>query len=488
MTTQLIVQNTLSTPVAKADSQQHLRVQSARRSTRPLLLILLVGVVLRAGLWYCWSDWSPLINSDAQDYQRLAVRLVTTGKYADERGIPISLRPPLYPVVLAAIYSCFGLKNNDAVRVAQAGFGLLAVVLVYQIGIIAYSRQVALWAAGIFSCYPSLLVYANLLLSETLFTLFVVAFTWLVLEAIKRQRISLVIAAGVVMGLAALTRSIMLLFLPFLATFLLVCWQGGLSRRFMVAAVATLAFLVTIAPWAVRNTRIQKTFTLIDVMGGRNAMMGNYEYTPLERSWATFADVQGEQAWDRVLYSKHRFETPITQGRLDKLALRYAIEFILAHPWLTVKRDLVKFFNFWQLEREVMAAARSGYFVNMPAGWQLPLGIVICASYAIVLIAAVFGSCCARPLDSHLHWFLLISILFPCAVHTLIFAHSRYHLPIVPLLIVYAAAAIVYRREIWLHRRKWQFKLAVIISVIIAFGWLRELIFVDMQAVQHFFV
>jgi 4-amino-4-deoxy-L-arabinose transferase-like glycosyltransferase len=456
------------------------------RKVHPLAWILLFGALLRAGLWYSWGD-PALFSDDERDYRQLAARLVLTGEYADIRGVPFSLRPPLYPAAIAGVYRCLGLQNVDAVRAFQAGISLLTVLLVYRLGIMAYSRQVALWAAGLCCFYPSLIGYTNLLLSETLFTFLLTAFTWLVLEAIDRQGIGLLVAAGVTMGLAALTRSIQLVFLPLLALYVFVCWRTAWGRRFLAASTVTAAFVLTIAPWAVRNTRLHKTLTFIDVMGGRNAMMGNYEYTPLERSWATFSDVKGEKTWFHVLYREHEIPSPVTQGQLDKIALRHAIEFIWTNPWLTAKRSVVKFFNFWQLERELLAAAREGYFTSLSARSQLLLAVVICGSYAMVLFAAVFGSCCVPPGDARMHWFLVISILFPCAVHTMIFAHSRYHLPVIPLLTVYAAAAITNWQTIWHARRTWRFAIAAAMCLIIGIGWLRELALVDSQAMQHFF-
>ena len=452
--------------------------KSSRR-VHPLVWILLAGALVRVGLWYAWGDWSPLINDDARDYQGLAVRLVTTGQYANERGHLSSLRPPLYPAMIAGIYHLFGITNDDAVRAIQAAAALLTVLLVYRVGVITYSRQVGLWAAALACFYPSLLGYANLLLSETFFTFFVVAVTWLPCEAIHRQRAAILIPLGIALGLGALTRSILLLFAPVLALFLLLSWRGGWGRRVVAAGLPLIVFAVVIAPWAVRNTRLQQTFTIIDVMGGRNAMMGNYEYTPMERSWATISDVPEERQWHRILHKDRKKNTPLTQGQVDKLALRHAIDFVRAHPGLTLQRDLVKFFNFWQLDRLLVAAATTGYFGTMTIPLQALLAAVVCGAYAVILLAAIFGACCYPPSDSRYHWFLIASILFPCAIHTLVFAHSRYHLPIVPLLSIYAAAAIVHFRELDRRRRTWGFRLAVTLCVVITLGWLRELVFVD---------
>jgi 4-amino-4-deoxy-L-arabinose transferase-like glycosyltransferase len=458
--------------------------QSAKLTTRsrnhPLVWIILIGAIVRVALWIAWANWTPLINDDARDYQNLAIRLATVGDYATSNGKPLSMRPPLYPAMLAGVYRAFGVENNDAATAIQAGIGLVTVLMVYRLAVITYDRQIAVWAAGFICFYPSLLGYANLLLSETLFTFFVVAFSWMVCEAIHRQSLATLAAAGVVLGLAALTRSILLLFTPFLAALVLLSWRGSWSRRFVATALPLALFAAVIAPWAVRNTRLQQTLTLIDVMGGRNAMMGNYEFTPLERSWATISSVTGEKSWDSVLFREHGdVYLRATQGQRDKLALKHALHYMADHPGLTAQRSLVKFFNFWQLERLLVAAVQHGIFGDIPLAATLSLAAVICGAYAIVLFASVFGVCCAPPADKWMHWFLIVSVLFPCVVHTLIFAHERYHLPTMPLLCIYAAAAIVRRRDVWSRRHSAGFIVATSFCVVLGLGWLREFAFVD---------
>src|SRR5262249_41874156 len=136
----------------------------------------------------------------------------------------------------------------------------------------------------------------NLLLTEVLFTFLLCAFSLLLILGLRRSSLTAVGGAGVLLGLAALTRSVVWLFPPVLALFLVLTFQGGWRRRFLAAAVPVAAFAVVLAPWAIRNTRLQQTFIAVDVMGGRNFMMGNYRYTPLYRSWAAI-QLPGEQSW-----------------------------------------------------------------------------------------------------------------------------------------------------------------------------------------------
>lgn len=448
--------------------------------------ILLAGGVLRIVLWFAWAGWSPLLNADAEDYQGLATRLATTGTYTSASGQLISLRPPLYPAIVAATYNIAGIQNDAAVRAIQGCAGLVMVWFVYRLGLLVYSRRVALWAAGITCYYPALLAYANVLLSETWFTFFAIGFAWLVLEGVHRERVGWLVAAGVFLGLAALTRSIMLLFVPPLALYLLWAWPGSWSRRAAAAIVPVVVFALVITPWAIRNTRLQKTLAIIDVMGGRNAMMGNYEHTPTERSWATITDVTGERAWHQVLARESDGAAKGTQGQLDKRALNHAIRFVLANPVLTLKRDVVKFFNFWQLERTFVAAAQSGYFGDSKAAVVVAAALTVGAS-AAVLLAAMFGICCVPPTDLRDHLFLVGSILFPCVIHSLIFAHERYRLPVMPLLILYAAAALFGWKEIWSRRRSAAFAVAVVLCLVLVAGWAREIAMVDLKLGEQLF-
>ncbi len=175
-----------------------------------------------------------------------------------------------------------------------------------------------------------------------------------------------------------------------------------------------------------------------------------------------------------------------TQGQLDKRALSHAIRFVLANPLITLKRDLVKFFNFWQLERSFVAAARDGYFGGVRAA-VVAAAVLTTGSSGVVLLAAIFGICCVPPASWRDHVFLIGSILFPCVIHSLIFAHERYRLPVMPLLTLYAAAALVEWPRIWERRQSFGFCAAVVLCIVLFTGWAREVVVVDLRMVERLF-
>jgi len=443
----------------------------ARVSTA-LLVILCAGVAVRVALWFWFADRTPQIF-DEKTHDRLAVNLVQYGEFAEEPGEPLSLRPPLYPMLVAGIYAVCGLENYQAARLFQAALSLVTVFLVYRLGAALYTRRVGLWAAGICCFYPSLLGYNNLILTEVLFTFLLVLFSLLLVHSLQSRSLGFLAAAGVALGLAALTRSVLWLFPPVLGVFLLWAWPDSLSRRAGAVVLMLAASSLTIAPWAVRNTFLQETFVAVDVMGGRNFMMGNYRHTPLYRSWDAIS-LEGEKSWAHELFANTTAAQCTTQGQVDKLALRHGLKFVFANPGLTLQRDMIKFFDFWGLERELIAGAARGYFGPFSRPALVLLTVAVAGSYALALFLGVFGLCLAPSANRRLLYFLLLIVLFITGMHTLVFGHSRYHVPLMPLIFVFAAAALVSAPEIWRLRTRVRFwcPCAICLSLLASWLWL----------------
>ena len=73
----------------------------------------------------------------------------------------------------------------------------------------------------------------------------------------------------------------------------------------------------------------------------------------------------------------------------------------------------------------------------------LVAGIVMLL-YALVFTTAVFGVFFAPPESWRVHLLFLCVVGLFWGVHSLVFAHSRYHLPLTPLLCLYSAAYVTY--------------------------------------------
>jgi hypothetical protein len=351
---------------------------------------------------------------------------------------------------------------------------------VYRLGAALFGGRTAALAAALVCLYPSLLGFDNLLLTEVLFTCLLCVFCMLVLRALRTQSLWLVALAGVVLGLAALTRSVLWPFGVVLANFLLIAWRGRFSRRLAAAALALAFTSLTLAPWAIRNTLQEHTFVVVDSMGGRNFMLGNYEFTPLYRMWDAVS-LQGDHNWYSVLESEHApGELDMaTQGQIDQAALRHGLAFVAGHAALTAERDVVKFFDLWGLERELVGAAGLGYFGPMSTAGVVLLTALIFGSYIGAVLLGIVGAVMAPPADRRSYAFLLILIGFVCLIHIATYGHSRYHLPLMPIVLLFAASAWVNRRAIWSRRGSRRWWLASAASTVLVSSWLLEVLVVD---------
>ncbi len=441
-----------------------------------------IGLVIRLAVFTQTAQLTPKIV-DEQQYTQIAENIRAGNGFAWAPGQPTSIRPPLYPGMLAATWSALGGTSFQAIRLLQILMSIATAALVFWIGARVWSAEVGGIAAAIVWLYPSLIFYDSLILTETLFTLLLVAFVAATVKTITTPGVLVAAACGVTLGLAALTRSVLwplpLLLCPGVALAL----DGRWSRRVTIAAVILVAYAVVVGPWAIRNTRLQHVVSIVDTMGGINLRMGNYEYTPDDRMWDAVS-LRGDKNWVHGI-ADDLGTGEITEGQKEKWAQRKAIEYMRAHPGETLRRSLIKFADFWGLEREFMAGLQQRLYAP-PAWFGVLASTAILLAYALVAVLGVAGIWLARPRDARLLAVVLLPVLVLVAAHTIVFGHSRYHLPIVPLLGLFAAALAVERRPSldFLHRPA---LIGAAASVVILLSvWMRQLVTSDLERILSF--
>ena len=338
-------------------------------------------------------------------------------------------------------------------------------------------------AASVTWLYPSLIFLNFTILTETLFTFLLVAFVWLAVVLIERPAALTAIGCGAALGLGALTRSVLWPVPIVLCPLLLALLRGTPSRRLWLSGLVLAGYAVVVVPWAIRNTRLQGTVTVVDTMGGMNLRMGNYEYTPEDRMWDAVS-LTGDQSWIHGFTGEYPGQV-ITEGYKDKWAQREAVAYMRSHPGTTLRRALIKFADFWGLERELVAGVQQGLY-SPPTWLVVAAALLILASYAAVVLLAGAGIW-LRPPDWRFQVLLLLPIVVLTGIHSLVFGHSRYHIPLVPLLAIYAAAVWeAGPREVWRRAGRARYAAAVTLLVLVG-AWIRQIAIVDAARVQALF-
>jgi 4-amino-4-deoxy-L-arabinose transferase-like glycosyltransferase len=441
---------------------------------RPLLWILAGGALARLLFFYLFHHVG--LYTDEVQYQEIAVNLVEGRGFMME-GRLTSWRPPLYPFVLSVLYRIAGTTDPDVVRIVQAVVSLGTVVSVYLLARTIFGRRIAPLAAAIMAFYPSLLFYNNHLLSEVLFIFLGTLAAWAFAAYLRAPRPATLVLAAVGLGLSVLARDIV-----WPTVFIMIAlmkYAAALPwRRWAAHSVALVVILLALTvPWVVRNTRVQGTFTLIATNGGMVFLAGNYENTPWDRPWRS-------HALESHLKVAALFPRELSEGVQQKLAVRRALAFIEEHPWLTLRNTVIRVANVWGLEREVIGVFLKGLYGSTGAATVVGVTVAIFAGYILVAVGGLAGLCFALgrggpSMGAHLYVAALVA--FVTLAHAPVSGHPRYHLPLIPLLAVYAAHAWDVRGELWAARRTWPLRVAAVLTGLLALAWIREVVFVELE-------
>jgi 4-amino-4-deoxy-L-arabinose transferase-like glycosyltransferase len=453
----------------------------ALSSRQRLGIILVAALVLRLAILMMTAQLGLQIVDERQ-YHVLATSLIEGRGLASSSG-PTSLRPPLYPALVAGLWSVTASRSLQVVRAFQDLVGLATAALVYFIGRRLYDDRAGLIAAALTAFYPELVLNNSLFLTETVFTFLLAAFVATMVSLLQRPRPAIALAGGTLLGLSALTRSVVWPFPIVLVP--LVAWIAPttMARRLACAGLVLAGYAVVVAPWAVRNTRLQGMPVVIDTMGGMNLRMGNYEFTPHDRIWDAVS-LQGAESWIVGLPPHPPEGGEWTEGRKERWARGQAVAFMREHPGLTLWRAVIKFSDFWALDRDYAAGIQRGLF-HPPIWAALVATAAMTLAFPLVIGLAILGACLKPPADWRSHVLLILLVLFVTALHSVVFGHPRYRLPLMPVLAVYAGAAV--STHAW-HRLREGWRVAflpVALAVTLAVIWTTQFFVRDWPLVRQ---
>lgn len=445
-----------------------------------LLIILLIGFTINLAILFSIPEVK--IVYDEADYNNLAKNILEGKGYISPYGKPTSMRPPLYPVFLAGTYTLFGVDNYRMVWFVQIILHLITGIIVYKTGETLFKPSVGMLASILYIFYPSLIGFNFLLMSEILFNFLFALSICFFAYFLKKESSGYLIASGIAFGLSALTRSVGWPIVILLTVFLVIV--GFIERQFIIKSLMKgvlflCFFLLTVSPWVYRNTQVQGSFTLIDTMGGMNFMMGNYEHTPLNRSWAA-VELKGKKNWGHRLHIEYSGKH-LTENEKQRWATKQAIRFMIENPLLTLKRSIIKTFDFWGQERVVVASLSENHWGDAKNIFVGILAGLIVLFYTLIFVSASFGWGYAIGTTRVIAIFIGLIVIGITLIHAIVFGHSRYHLPLIPLMTILSAVTFIncYDVKKYFMENKKAFLLCCCWILFVTIGWIRSILFVD---------
>jgi Dolichyl-phosphate-mannose-protein mannosyltransferase len=328
------------------------------------------------------------------------------------RQLRFIFHPPAYLYFLGVPFALTG--SLTAVKYLQCVVGVLVTPALGLLGRRAFGDRAGLVAAFLAAVYPELVWFAAHFWAETLFTVLL----WWAIERLvasdETQSLRAAFAAGVLWGLAVLTRETVLYFIPLAALWLAWRRPGGLRRAALYAASA----LLVVLPWTARNYLVFDAFVPVSTAGALNLWQGN---TRLSR----------EQVYEEY-WAVH--------GRIPKYehARRRAVEAILERQplWLfeKLRSELPEF---WAAHAQPIVHIERGAYGPLKRPVALAAVAVVLAPYLAVLALFVLGLAWLPP--SRAAVLVLSFLAFYVLLHVAAHAYPRYRLPAMPAVFLIAA-------------------------------------------------
>jgi 4-amino-4-deoxy-L-arabinose transferase-like glycosyltransferase len=261
-----------------------------RAAITSLWLILLVALVLRVGfLWQYQHDHPrqavsvvPFLFESGNIAHSLATGQGFASPFRVNTG-PTAWMPPVYPLLLAAIFRIFGPYTFNSFLVAallNIFSTTLACIPVFFAGKRIAGLGVAATAAWLWAIFPNaILIPVESMWDASLSALLVATILWATIALAESQRVRDWAAYGLLWGITLLTNATLMALLP-----LLLAWLAYRAHKQNRKWAANFALSLGIAvlccvPWTIRNYEVFHTFVPLRSGLGLQLWLGNNDNT-----------------------------------------------------------------------------------------------------------------------------------------------------------------------------------------------------------------
>lgn len=213
-----------------------------------LVSIFILALVVRFLLFSCFLSKGEnyLVYFDSAQYQNVAYNLIQGNGIAVEKNESNFYRLPGYPIFLATCYSLFN-KSDHIAMLIQIIISCLIPILMFFLTLALLPQALVLAKIGalVASLHLGFIMYAGILATESLFTIFLLLF----LIFFFRKKF---IVSGVMLGIASLIRPVGYFILP-VALILIFLTHEKIGKKIKYSSMLTSAWFFAVSPWLIRN-------------------------------------------------------------------------------------------------------------------------------------------------------------------------------------------------------------------------------------------
>lgn len=371
---------------------------------------------------------------DAASYHWQAVE-ISQGQATPARAF---WQPPLYPYWLATVYTCLS-PDVGLARYVQGLFPVLIVVLTFLVGKRLASARIAFLAALALCFYGPLVFFSGMLLPNAMAAALDMVVLLCLLRLAETPTPMRAVACGASFGLAALAVPNVALALCIVGGWLV--WWTMTTRHFREAVIlgslVGLGFLCCVAPISIRNRIVSGEWVPISTNGGINFYIGNNP-----RADETQAIRPGDD-WAPLVSMPYQ-DGARSDAEADHYFFRKAGRYLLEDPAGFLRNLGLKAVRFWNA-REVSRNIDVEYFCSLspalrPFVWHYSW---LSFPFGILGTLGIFGL--ITSLHKQRDRLLVGAFVLVYALSVILFfPASRYKLPIIAPLMIFAVMGVEY--------------------------------------------
>ncbi|MBI4372821.1 MAG: glycosyltransferase family 39 protein [Candidatus Omnitrophica bacterium] len=319
---------------------------SVRSTVMILAIILFLSFAIKLGLRFYLSQSINFWETGYFFYHQMASNLLQTGELYLQKGHSLyeasklyAIRTPLYPLFIAGI--SFLSQNSAAALIsAQSLISTLTVLLVFLTALeVPLSRNQAIFGALLYAFYPYPLFHDTQLQENVLYNFFSMLSVWTLLIGIRKNQNGFLFVCGMALGAATLTRASHIVPAAALTGFVFYFLSRKRGNAIHVTFVVLTAFVLTLAPWLIRNQRVLGSPVLTSLTGGALSEAHNpytFLYYPFRGS------IDQSTGYYRTKLNQEHDQLPAGEMAQNKWHRKRAMAYILAHKMDVLRGGILK--------------------------------------------------------------------------------------------------------------------------------------------------
>ncbi len=433
-----------------------------------LTAIILVAFAVR--LFFLWDAAQvPLtynLVSDAKSYFDWAQSIADGDLWG--RKIGTFYQAPLYPYFLSVQLALGG--NVWTILFVQIILGSIGCGFVFLAARRLFSPSVGCVAGLIVALYAPAVFLDATIQKESLGQFWMALLLYFLACNCRTPRIGTCLGVGIVLGFLSLVRENCLLFAPVIACGLAVLSSSPSYRHRCSWVVAfVLGILLVLLPVGARNLAIGGNFSLTTSQAGPNFFIGNSPGAT--GSYLALQQGKGDPKFERLgatQLAEQANGRRMNPGEVSSYWFDQAFAYIASNPldWLhLIGTKLLLVVNRFEIPDTVDIYLYADYsWILRLLGWITHFGVLFpLAAGGIVLTWA-------KRRDLWILYVLAAATTFGLIVFYIV---ARYRFPLVPILGIFAAAAIIHVTDAW-RTRAWRtlgLTAAVSLGALLAANW-----------------